>query len=317
MFKHKHHSTIYYTSAARRAGQFSVLIREFRRLGVHLQPAGRSKQKSFTLVGNKEEVTRITHYNGIAVLVTQTEFIIFTKDTTTIIQGVITPKEICKTILDHTPSDTGVLKAWSPTLWADIVKDKKIAIVGSADSLNNYQHGAEIDSADLIVRMSHSALGKNKPIASWGSKTDVVVLNTAAYRNFLKTPSLDSDADVYYLLSFGKFLPPTYQKQIPDPRNPTKSLDVHPMLGTILTYYSLEAGAAEVRVYGMDFFRTSDPFAARRGAPCTIRYSGEKKCHHHLMDEDFLREYLDHPNFFPDPLLRSILNGTFQNEKIS
>lgn len=315
MFRHKHHSTIYYTSAARWVGKFSSLKCEFRRLGVRLQPAGRPKSKSFILIGNKEEVPRITQYNSIAVLVTQTEFTIFTKDTTTTIQGVTTPKDICKTILDHLPNDTGIMKAWSPTLWADVVRDKTVAIIGSADSLNNSQHGPEIDSADLVVRMSHSALAENKPEMSWGKRTDIVVLNSSAYRSFLKAPDLASDAEVYYLLSFGKYLPKAYQRQIPDPRDPDKTLDIHPMLGTILTHYSLEGGAAEVRVYGMDFFRTSDPFALRRGEPCPIRYSGSKKCHHHGIDEDFLRSYLDHPNFFPDPLLRSILDGTYKNEK--
>jgi hypothetical protein len=58
-----------------------------------------------------------------------------------------------------------------------IVSNKKIAIIGPAEYLNNIEQGAKIDSYDIILRFNNSISIPSNMISKIGSRTDVWIYN--------------------------------------------------------------------------------------------------------------------------------------------
>jgi hypothetical protein len=305
------YTNIAYSRQASRAPWFRRLSRDLKRIGVRLRPAGRVTPHSIVVVKDREDSRPVLAAGGTALLIAGTEGALL-QGADTILFQIEHPRAVIDA-LHRLPSEHRLLRQWTPEAWGETVKGKHVAVVGSADSFNGKGLGELVDGADLVVRMSHCAVSRDRAPVDWGRRTDVVVFNTSAYWNFLKAPvwrdPLGSDPEIFYLTNFGRYRPDGFDP-IDDPRNPGRRLDVNPTLGTLLTHYALQGGAAKVSCYAMDFFRSTDPFAPRRGEICRIRYNGKgRSCHCHKLDEALLKTYLDDPRFQPDDVLRYVLNN--------
>lgn len=173
----------------------------------------------------------------------------------------------------------------------ECVRDKTVAIVGRAATLCGSRQGKAIDACDVVVRVNWMLPPEGLP-HDIGSRTDVLYYcagctgqEAAAQR--LGVPSVRVDKALRKRLSSR---PGAYR----------------PTTGVVAVFDALESGAAEVRAFGIDFYRTG------YAAPAPPWRGKRLPRWRHDRDED--RQLLagllrTEPRFRPDPTLRVALEA--------
>ena len=143
----------------------------------------------------------------------------------------------------------------------EIVYQKKIALIGNASSIFDYENGRKIDECDVVVRMNAGFIKKPD---SQGKRTDILALSLA-----LKVGDIINEFDprlVIWATSKRKLMPQEY-KNIKNFK-----LVLHPLLvwfklrfklnartstGAILANYLANyCNPKNIELYGFDFFKT-------------------------------------------------------------
>lgn len=209
------------------------------------------------------------------------------------------------------------VRAFTPELFSSHVRGKRVAIVCNAAYMEGSGHGKEIDSYDLIIRLSFAA-GAHLPPEDQGSRTDLWCLNSSSYRKLLSGALRypPGEAPILHVRSLASFTPAGHYADVPHPTTGAL-MRTHAVLGSILVHQALLGGAGEVFVTGMDFFRSTDPFVQAKGRTSThhIHASGTV-CHHFPTDERFMRHLREeYPGRLKtDPYLGEILDGKHPRE---
>lgn len=153
----------------------------------------------------------------------------------------------------------------------------RVALVGNARSLAQSDHGAAIDGADLVIRINRAPMPSAQ---SHGNRTDVLALATSI-----------SDADmarigpgaVWWLSHKRKRLPWSVARR-PGFFMPglglfnglRANLGAPPTTGLMLIDWLSRTDAAEVQLFGFDFFASLSLSGARRADQVPHDFGGER-----------------------------------------
>lgn len=144
------------------------------------------------------------------------------------------------------------------------VAGRQVAVVGRAASIHGSGHGAAIDAADVVLRVNWTLPLDPRQAEDVGTRTDLVYhclklcepSRISAERVGVPTVRIDRELRLEIARSAGKD-PSVYQ----------------PNTGTVAVVEALRSGAAEVLVFGMDFFRSGHV----AGQPLFIPDPGAKR----------------------------------------
>lgn len=171
------------------------------------------------------------------------------------------------------------------------VQGKRVAVVGRAGYLNGAGLGAEIDQADVVVRVNWT-LPLPDRAEDYGARTDLVyacrkctgVVEAAEQHG---VPAVLCDHRLRKALACESRL---------------DAARYRPNTGTVCAFDALRSGAAEVRVFGMDFYASG---LCAPGAP----WGGTKlpAWEHHPPEDAWLFANRAGPRFVPDPIMRAAI----------
>jgi hypothetical protein len=141
------------------------------------------------------------------------------------------------------------------------VLGKKVALIGNASSIFDYENGGKIAECDVVIRMNAGFIKKPD---SQGQKTDILALSLA-----LKVGDIINEFDpqlVIWATSKRKFLPQEYknQKNFKLVLHPFLvwfklriKLNARPSTGAIIANYLTKCcNPIKIELYGFDFFKT-------------------------------------------------------------
>ena len=181
---------------------------------------------------------------------------------------------IARTLRDETALQT--LSTPQSAVLNDLA-DKRIALIGNARALADARHGADIDAADLVIRINRAPM---PAAASHGTRTDILALATSI-----------STADMARLHP-GRLLWMSHKRKrlpyavatspgfhMPDTghfgRLKTR-LGAPPTTGLMLIDLLARSAAQEVRLYGFDFFASLSLSGRRTAAQVPHDFAAEK-----------------------------------------
>lgn len=169
-------------------------------------------------------------------------------------------------------------------------KGRTVAVVGRAGSLLGAGQGPAIDACDLVVRVNW-LLPVSGPPEHVGSRTDIVY--AAASGRDIHAAAKKAGASVVVVNR-------SLRKRL-------RSGRLRPTTGVVACYDALRSGAAQVRAFGFDFYRTG--YAERSGHASGRRVlSGTLKWRHDpALDRRLMLALLADPRFHPDAVLREAL----------
>jgi len=141
-----------------------------------------------------------------------------------------------------------------------IVFEKKIALIGNASSIFDYDYGNKIDTCDVVIRMNAGFIRKPQ---SQGKRTDILALSLALNGGDIKNefaPRL-----VIWATSKRNLMPQEYKtenfKLLLHPLfvwfKLRIKLNSRPSTGAIIAnYLTNNCKPAKIEMYGFDFFKT-------------------------------------------------------------
>ena len=171
-------------------------------------------------------------------------------------------------LIARTLRDEAALQRLSvaPTVLADALADKHIALVGNARALAETDFGARIDAADLVIRINRAPMPAAR---SHGSRTDWLALATRlgtadrlriAPRRILWMSPKRKRLDYATATSPGFYLHP-----LADYTALRAQLNAPPTTGAMLIDLMARADLTSLTLYGFDFF-ASLSLSGRRSA---------------------------------------------------
>ena len=148
----------------------------------------------------------------------------------------------------------------------DDLADKRIAQIGNARALTESEHGTEIDSADLVIRINRAPM----PAAtSHGTRTDWLAL---AVRLSAEDRARLSPRRILWMSPKRKRLdwqtatsPGFYLHPLPDYLALKQRLDAPPTTGAMMIDLIARSRMTRLDLYGFDFF-ASQSLSGRRSA---------------------------------------------------
>ncbi|MGH1330380.1 MAG: glycosyltransferase family 29 protein [Paracoccaceae bacterium] len=153
---------------------------------------------------------------------------------------------------------------------------KNIAIVGNARALSKSQQGAQIDRADLVVRINRAPMPST---ASHGSRTDWLALATGlpdqerariAPGRLLWMSHKRKRLRAWMAASAGFYLHP-----LADYRALAQSIGAPPTTGAMLIDLAAKSQAQSIALYGFDFFASLSLSGSRTAAQTPHDFSAE------------------------------------------
>ncbi|MBL4929599.1 glycosyltransferase family 29 protein [Fuscibacter oryzae] len=164
---------------------------------------------------------------------------------------------------------------------------KSVALIGNARSLAEGQRGAEIDAADLVIRINRAPMPS---AVSHGTRTDILALATSI-------PQADLDrlgpARVLWMSHKRKRLPfaiaasPGFHLPELSHFNRLKAeLGAPPTTGLMLIDLLSRSHAREIRLYGFDFFTTLSLSGRRTAEQVPHDFAAERAFVQALMARD-------------------------------
>ncbi len=149
-------------------------------------------------------------------------------------------------------------------LMADL-EGRRVALVGNARSLSERDEGAEIDRADLVIRINRAPMPASR---THGTRTDWLALAT-----LIGAEDLDRvrPRRMLWMSHKRKRLswrvatsPGFYLHPLPDWRALADTLGAPPTTGLMLIDLLATSGLAELRLHGFDFFASLSLTGSRR-----------------------------------------------------
>lgn len=168
-----------------------------------------------------------------------------------------------------------------------LVAGKSVALVGNARSLAEGRHGAEIDAADVVIRINRAPMPS---AASHGTRTDILALATSIPRTELERIQ---PGRIWWMSHKRKRLPwsvatsPGFHMPGLGLFNGLRaSLGAPPTTGLMLIDWLSLSGAAQVSLYGFDFFASLSLSGSRTAAQVPHDFSNERAYVGALMARD-------------------------------
>lgn len=134
---------------------------------------------------------------------------------------------------------------------------KRVALIGNARALARQSHGAEIDAANLVIRINRAPMPS--PV-SHGTRTDWLALATSISTDDLRRIGPNR---ILWMSHKRKRLswrdaasPGFYLHPLPDYQRLREMLNAPPTTGAMLIDLSAASDLAELRLYGFDFFQS-------------------------------------------------------------
>lgn len=174
-----------------------------------------------------------------------------------------------------------------PGVALHFVEGQTVALVGNARSLAEGRHGAGIDAADVVIRINRAPMPS---AASHGTRTDVLALATSI-------PRADLDRiqprRIWWMSHKRKRLPWSVATS-PGFHMPglglfsalRASLGAPPTTGLMLIDWLSLSGAAQVSLYGFDFFASLSLSGSRTAAQVPHDFGSERAYVEALMARD-------------------------------
>lgn len=148
------------------------------------------------------------------------------------------------------------LSASRASLLAELA-GRKVALIGNARSLANQGHGAEIDAADLVIRINRAPMPS--PV-SHGIRTDWLALATSISPADLQRIGPER---ILWMSPKRKRLswrdamsPGFYLHPLADYQRLRQALNAPPTTGAMLIDLCIASDLTELRLYGFDFFQS-------------------------------------------------------------
>jgi hypothetical protein len=176
--------------------------------------------------------------------------------------------------------------------FAELVKDKVVAIVGRAGSLHGSGNGRAIDAADVVIRINWLLPTPKNQWKDTGRKTDLVYHCKRARTAKAKAEALGVAT---YRVS-GKRRKREARTHFDDPNL------FRPTTGMVCILETLRANPKEIRLFGFDFFRTGH---VQERMPETDDYSKPLRWDHNPDEErKALKQIIRrNPRIIPDAIL--------------
>src|SRR5690554_1068491 len=221
-----------------------------------------------------------------------------------------------------------------------IFANKRIIVIGAADSSMNYLTGEEIDKFDLIVRINNTPLVAQEYPESLGSRTDILFHclgpSPKHGRDVLSAENLQKHKTQYVLFPEGrrKTTRKFYKFALENPHVPVKRLGLDfwkeiiverkckfPTTGSLALTYLLKQNFKELHITGFTFYRTNyvNSYESDLSNKTVLKLSAD----YHEPDKDFIKFIADHKKaielgkkVFLDPVLEKIISD-FTGKKLS
>ncbi|GAB1478908.1 glycosyltransferase family 29 protein [Paracoccaceae bacterium] len=174
-----------------------------------------------------------------------------------------------------------------PSAALHLVEGQTVALVGNARSLAEGRHGAAIDAADVVIRINRAPMPS---AASHGTRTDVLALATSIPRAELdriqprriwwmshkrkRLPWSVATSPGFHMPGLGLF------------NGLRASLGAPPTTGLMLIDWLSLSGAAQVSLYGFDFFASLSLSGSRTAAQVPHDFGGERSYVEALLAQD-------------------------------
>ena len=191
---------------------------------------------------------------------------------------------IARTLRDETALQT--LSTPQSAVLNDLA-DKRIALIGNARALTESEHGAEIDAADLVIRINRAPMPSPE---SHGTRTDWLALavrldgadrTRLAPRRILWMSPKRKRLDWQTATSPGFYLHPLADYQALKDR-----LGAPPTTGAMMIDLIARSNMARLDLYGFDFFASLSLSGRRSAEQVPHDFSGEAAWVAGLMQAD-------------------------------
>jgi hypothetical protein len=164
---------------------------------------------------------------------------------------------------------------------------KSIAIVGNARSLADQEHGTKINNCDVVIRMHTAPLIARK---SHGSKTTWLALGMPVDQSIINAHAPDrllwmakKRKRVRYSIAMAKgfYIHPKDDWDII-----AQKLSAPPTTGVMLIDLAKRSNAAQINLFGFDFFASLSLSGRRTAAQVPHNFAAEKQFVTDLMERD-------------------------------
>lgn len=186
-----------------------------------------------------------------------------------------------------------------------LVDGRRVAVIGSAESLIGTGDGHKIDSYDVVIRCNLERPIQEEHYKWVGSRTDVIYHNVDNYNKFVR------DGRYMGIQSVGQFKPYPFSGEVATKYHYLKNdgRGWCPMSGLVCIFTTCICGATEVYCSGFDFYRSGN----RNGAK--MIGDGQTECHidcgsynNVIKDELAFRKMVTEFPITTDAVLTRILN---------
>ena len=255
-----------------------------------------------------------------------------------------TKKNIIEKLTLSRFSQTHLSSLSSEANYREFLKNKKIALVGPADYLENSNLGNEIDSFDLVVRINRGIELIGKYHKDIGQRTDILysclieqptnagIIDPVVYSNeyklkyicttpFPKRRFLSKSIDIHPMADKEKFrnlstLIPTRIIPLKFWRNFSKELETRPTTGYISIFDILEFKPKELKIFGFSFYMTNILKGYKKGMKQKEENFNElalksTRHEHHKMLTFAKKTLLKKENVNFDPFLQKLLKKSY------
>ena len=161
-------------------------------------------------------------------------------------------------------------------LLADLA-DRRIALIGNARSLSQHRLGAEIDAADLVIRLNAAPIPDP---SSHGARTDWIALSTPVPAGLV---ALRAPSRLLWMTRKRRRLPwdvvrhpGFYLNRREDVAALAARLGGPPTTGLMMIDLLARSGMAETRLYGFDFFASLSLSGRRTAAQVPHDFAAER-----------------------------------------
>lgn len=160
---------------------------------------------------------------------------------------------------------------------ARMCEGKTLAVVGNARKLADMSQGDEIDRADIVVRLNRAPM---QSPASHGVRTDWIATSTTLDAKLLEERQPDL---VLWMTSRRKRLSwlmvnrqPIFINPLAHHKELLTELAARPTTGLLLLSLLRRTSAAEIRIYGFDFFVSQSLSGSRRAKDVSHDFDAER-----------------------------------------
>ena len=158
--------------------------------------------------------------------------------------------------------------------------NKRVAIVGNAESLHAQTHGSFIDSHDTVCRIN---LGWLTPAAKGsGKKTDLIFMSPPAL--FIKKQGYPREGKIIHATSKDRdhFTNKGFEGlPITSNNDCERILGCRPSTGVLVTWFAMNSGCKEINLFGFDFKETKTFYHLRPKEAVT-------EAHDYVREKEFL-----------------------------